>query len=117
MLNQLIHITIALGLITALAACSGQAAPVYEEVAPASLSPGDPIPTPTEEVILTIYADLAAKNAGDTLQFDMPTLERLGLVKYTVHDTWLKARITYTGVLMSELSEFMETRMTKLKMG
>jgi hypothetical protein len=79
-LNQLIHITIALGLITALAACSGQAAPVYEEVVPASLSPGDPIPAPTEEVILTIYGDLAAKNAGDTLQFDMPTLERLGLV-------------------------------------
>jgi hypothetical protein len=98
---------VVLGLIMALAACSGPAAPVYEEVTPASLSPGDPIPAPTEEVILTVYGDFAAKNAGDTLQFDMPTLERLGLVKYTVHDTWLKTRVTYTGVLMSELSKFM----------
>ena len=80
----------------ALAACSGQAKTAYQEVIPASLTPGDPIPSPTEKVVLTIYGDLAVKNVVDTLQFDMPTLERFGLVEYAVHDPWLNSKATYT---------------------
>ena len=104
--NQLTSVAITLGLLVALAACSGQATPAYQEVTPASLSPGDPIPGPIEKVVLTLYGDLTVKNVRDTLQFDMPTLERLGLVKYTIYDPWLKSEVTYTGVLMSELGKF-----------
>jgi hypothetical protein len=104
--KHLVFMTIVMGLIVALAACNSQAAPVYEEVAPASISLGEPIPSPDGEVILTISGDITAKNAGDTLQFDLATLEKLGLVKYTVHDPWLKTPVTYTGVLMSDLSKF-----------
>jgi hypothetical protein len=86
------------------AACGGQvAAPAYEVVAPASISQGSSIPAPTEAVILTVAGAIDNKNAGDSLEFDMPTLEKLGLVKYTVSDPWLDREVTYTGVLMSEL--------------
>jgi hypothetical protein len=104
--NQFICVAITLGLIVALAACSAQAMPAYQEVLPPSLRPGDSIPGPTEKVVLTLYGDLVVKNGGDTLQFDMPTLEKLGIVEYAVHDPWLKSEVTYTGVLMSELSKF-----------
>lgn len=106
MSNQLACAAITLGLIVALGACNAQATPVYQEVTPASLSPGDPIPIPAEKVVLTLYGDLAVKNVGNTLQFDMPTLERLGLVEYAVRDPWLNSEVTYTGILMSELSKF-----------
>jgi hypothetical protein len=85
------------------AACGGQPAPAYEVVAPASISQGSSIPAPTEDVILTVTGTINHKNAGDTLEFDMPTLEKLGLVKYTVSDPWEHREIAYTGVLMSDL--------------
>jgi hypothetical protein len=90
----------------AVAACGGDPDSVYQVVTPASISPGSPIPAPTEEVILTISGDVSVTNVGDTLQLDMPTLEHLGLVQYTVSDPHLLTDVTYTGVLMSKLSEF-----------
>ena len=90
----------------ALAACGSKTSPAYEIVAAANLTPGSPIPAPSGEVVLTITGDIDVKNVGDTLQFDMATLEGLGLVKYTVDDPWLNATNTYTGILMSGLREF-----------
>jgi hypothetical protein len=87
-----------------LAACGGQpATPAYDVVAPASVSQGSPVPAPTEDVILTVTGAITNKNAGDTLEFDILTLEKLGLVKYTVSDPWENEEVTYTGVLLSEL--------------
>ena len=87
-----------------LAACGGQpTTPAYEVVAPASVSQGSSIPAPAEAVILTVTGAINNKNVGDTLEFDIPTLEKLGLVKYTVSDPWLQSEVTYTGVLLSEL--------------
>ena len=95
------------GLVLSLAACgSGDRGPAYEVVVPAGFAPGSAIPAPTGSVILTLSGDISVKNAGDTLQFDMPTLEQLGLVKYTVNDPHLEVRNTYTGVLMSEVVKF-----------
>ncbi len=96
-----------IGAMWALGACGGEASPVYETVVPTSLNPGSAIPNPTEEVILTLSGDISVKNAGATLAFDMPTLERLGLVKYTIADPWLNnTDVAYTGVLMSDLLKF-----------
>ena len=96
----------ALLLIAALAACGNNTAKSYEMVAPAVITPGSAIPAPIEEVILTLSGDIGIKNVGDTLQFDMPTLENLGLVKYSVDDPWFDVTNTYTGVLMSELGKY-----------
>jgi hypothetical protein len=86
----------------ALAGCGAQEAP-YETVAPASITAGDPIPVPSGDVILTVTGAITAENSDNGLVFDLETLEKLGLVKYTVTDPWLTSSVTYTGVLMSDL--------------
>ena len=85
------------------AACGGQGAALYETVAPAAIRAGEAIPAPAGEVVLTVTGDISAENSDDGLAFDLATLEKLGLVKYTVPDPWLNADIEYTGVLMSDL--------------
>jgi hypothetical protein len=89
-----------------LAACGGgeQSAP-YETVSSATLTAGEAIPAPTGDAILTVSGDISNTNSGDTLVFDLATLEELGLVKYSVNDPWLNSNISYTGVLMSKLLE------------
>lgn len=86
-------------------ACGAGNADEYEIVALASINPGDEIPTPSGDVVLIVSGDVAAINVGDTIQFDMNTLEKLGLVSYEVSDPWLQENITYSGVLLSDLLE------------
>jgi len=96
-----------LGLTLGFLACDTEDKPIYTIVSPASIAQGSPIPVPTEEVILTFYGDnLKVTNVGDTLQLDMPTLESLGLVEYSVDDPYRRTDVLYTGVLMSELGKY-----------
>lgn len=91
----------------AMAACGGGSAkPEYEVVEPASISPGSAVPAPNEEVILTLSGDISVKNVGDSLAFDTPTLEKLGLMQYEVTEPFLKKEVSFTGVLMSDLLKF-----------
>ncbi|GAB4553072.1 MAG: molybdopterin-dependent oxidoreductase [Anaerolineales bacterium] len=99
-------------LILLLSACADQTKTVYTVVAPASLKPGDAIPAPSGEVILTVSGKISAKNNGDTLQMDLATLEKLGLVEYDIHDPWMKEQVTYTGVLMSDFLKFIQADST-----
>jgi hypothetical protein len=92
------------GLILILTACFQQATPELPYESEPSIKPGDPIPAPTGEVILTITGNVSVTNVGDTLQLDMPTLERLGLVKYQVLDPYLREETVFTGLLMSDLA-------------
>lgn len=89
-----------------LAAC-GQAAPadvaVYTRVSESSLQPGDPIPQPQGEVILTVSGDALGE-----IQLDMATIESVGLVEYTVQDPFLHKEVTYTGPLLSELLDALQ---------
>lgn len=87
----------------ALAACGNNAAPQYTLVIPASLTPGDAIPAPSGAPVLTLSGAIGVTNVGDTLAFDVATLDRLGVVQYTVDDPWLKTTAAYSGVLMSDL--------------
>ena len=89
--------------------CGGASEPGYEPVAPASIGLTEAIPSPSQEIVLTISGRVAAKNTSDALNLDIATLEKLGLVKYTVHDPWLKQTITYSGVLMSDQLEYAGT--------
>lgn len=88
--------------VISLVACSGQPKTIYEEVSPAALKPGDAIPTPTGEVILTVTGNISAKNNGDMLELDMATLEKFGLVKYDIDDPWMKTTVNYSGILLSD---------------
>ena len=90
-----------------LAACSSQANLAYAEVAPASIELGSAIPNPSNEVILKVTGEIENTNSGEALSFDMATLERLGLVEYTIADPWQNhEEVSYTGVLLSDLLEY-----------
>ena len=105
--------TVALGVVALLlVACGAQVVSGYTPITPASILPGEPIPVPTGAVMLTITGKVAAKNADEALIFDMPTLEKLGLVRYSVNDPWLKVSNTYSGVLVSDLLKFAGTFQT-----
>jgi|JFJP01.1.fsa_nt_gi hypothetical protein len=85
-------------------ACNSQSKPAYEVVKPAEITLGSPLPAPAKEGILTISGALTNKNVADTLVLDMSTIEKLGLVKYTViKDPWENKQVTYTGVLLADL--------------
>jgi hypothetical protein len=89
-------------LIPLLAAC-GQQSTIYKTVSEGTIKPGNSIPAPTADVVLTMDGMISQTNAADTLQFDMPTLESVGLVQYHVDDPFVQKKILYTGVLLSEL--------------
>ena len=91
-------------LVLLLSACgSSEPKVIYEPVSEATLKPGDTLPAPTDEVILTIKGKIGQTNVDDTAQFDLAMLEKLGLVKYEVLDPFAKKERVFTGVLLSQL--------------
>lgn len=105
-MNTLRTIRYLLVLIVLLAACSPVAtatSTTYTTVSQATLKPGDSIPAPQEAVILTMDGLISKTNSGNTLQFDMPTLESLGVVQYKVDDPFAKKPIVYAGILFSQI--------------
>lgn len=79
--------------------------PIYEEVSASQLKPGDAIPLPTGDVLLTISGKISQTNVADTAQFDLDTLETLHQVQYDVNDPFAQKQRMFSGVLMSELLE------------
>lgn len=90
-------------LVLSIAGCGGSAgADVYETISPGVLEAGQRIPVP-KTAALEIDGKVVATNDRGRLLLDVRTLEKLGLVRYSVDDPWLKRRISYTGVLLSDL--------------
>ena len=75
----------------------------YDVVEQGSISPGDAVPAPANEVVLTLTGEISVTNFDDSLAFDINTLEKLRLVEYDVDDPWLHEKVTYRGVLLSDL--------------
>lgn len=98
--------------VSALSACSsadGAARPetnpstFYDVVSEAEIMPGDPVPAPTGRVVLTLRG-VANTNVGRTLQFDLATLEKLGVVSYSVFDRQAEGReVSFSGPLMKSV--------------
>ena len=88
-------------------ACSAAPDPesIYTRITEGVLSGGDPIPAPTDDVIVTVTGKIGAINSGDSIQMDLPTIESVGLVDYTVEDPFEGAEVTFRGVLMRDLIE------------
>lgn len=81
-----------------------QAEDVYTIISQPEITAGDPVPPPTDEVILTMTGKIGNHNVGDSLQFDMATLEQLGIVEYRVADKQAEEGMaTFQGVLLSQL--------------
>ena len=57
-----------------------------------------PSPPPTEPVVLTVRGRLGLAQAEAGVTFDMPTLERLGLIRFTTPTAWTDGLVTFEGV-------------------
>jgi len=78
----------------------------YTVIENAQLNVGDAVPPPSGDVILTITGRISNSNVDDSLQFDMETLDQLGLVEYSVDDQQAEGRVaTFQGVLLSKVLE------------
>ena len=78
---------------------------VYDLVSPGTLQPGSPIPSPIEPVVLTGHGRMGLARAEAAVTFDIPTLERLGLIRFTTPTAWTDGLVTFEGVLLSRLLE------------
>lgn len=86
-----------------LVACgSPNPADVYRTVTEPTLRPGDTVPVPTGPVVLSLTGKIGLTNVDNRLDFDLATLERLGLVEYQVDDPLLKA-MSPRGVLLKNV--------------
>ena len=78
---------------------------VYTRLETPILKAGSAIPRPQEDVILTVSGKIGATNDGQKIIMDIPTIESVGLVEYTVQDPFEKEEHTFKGVLMKDLLE------------
>lgn len=78
---------------------------IYTIVTPGTLSPGQPIPIPQGEIILTVAGKVGRTNVGETIQMDREMIEALGTVSYRVEDPFERVERTFEGVLMTDLLE------------
>jgi hypothetical protein len=106
----------ALALVAALAvaACGGG----QEEAPPASAAPdvsvpqvvddgtlaaGEKIGAPKGEVVLTMTGAIGAANKGRNLELDLASLEQMRRVRLEAAEPFLKRRVLFEGVLLSDL--------------
>lgn len=87
------------------AGCSmwGPSKVIYETVSVPTLNPGEAVPLPNNEVILTVTGKVGTTNEGNAILMDKETIEDVGLIEYEVHDPFENRPIIYRGVLMSDL--------------
>jgi hypothetical protein len=90
-------------LVLLIAACGSPKADIYTRVTEAKLRPGDTIPVPSSNSILTVTGKIGTTNSGDHIEMDLPTIESVGLVDYKMTDPFEKKPTTFRGVLMSQL--------------
>jgi hypothetical protein len=100
---------IALGvlLLTLLIACGAETGTrsAYTTISTGTLTPSDSIAPPAGPVVLSLTGKIGVTNAEGRLDLDMNTLERLGLIEFTVNDPFLKRGVTYQGILLTRLLE------------
>ena len=98
----------------AVAACGGKdEAPTPKAAAPNASSPqvvndgtlaaGQKVAAPKGEVVLTVSGDIGEANKGKQLQLDLASLERMRQVRLEADEPFLKRRVMFQGVLLSDL--------------
>jgi hypothetical protein len=99
----------------ALAACGGGQEETPTQAAPGASSPlvvddgtlaaGEKIAAPKGEVVLTMTGDIGAANKGKKLELDLASLESMRRVRLEAAEPFLKRRVMFEGVLLSDLLE------------
>lgn len=101
-MRHLVPRALALASVIAIAGCGPAIPPAYERVSVSTLATAQPIPVPAGDVTLTMTGRVAT-NAADGVRLDLATIERMGLIRFTVRDPWLEQDLEFTGVLMTDL--------------
>ena len=86
------------------------ASTVYDVVSPGTLQPGSPVPPPAEPVVLTVRGRLGLASAEAGVTFDMPTLERLGLIRFTTPTAWTDVRTWPVLIALKRDGQYMSIR-------
>jgi hypothetical protein len=105
MFKKLVLFTLlGISLVACTADSATETAAVYTEINPATIQVGDSVPSPSGEVILVIRGKITNTNHDDRLEFDMETLESLGVVQYEVNDDQATGdNAVFQGILLSQL--------------
>src|SRR4029434_10004736 len=72
----------------------------FTTITAATLTPNDQIAEPTGPVVLSLTGKIGTTNSPGRVDFDLETLEKLGLIEFTVDDPYLKRATTYQGILL-----------------
>ena len=68
-----------------------------------SLAAGQKISAPQGEVVLTVNGDIGTANKGKKLELDLASLEQMRRVRVEAAEPFLKRRVMFEGVLLSDL--------------
>jgi hypothetical protein len=106
-------VVVALVMALAVAACGGKQEEAPQAAGPNASSPqvvddgtlaaGEEISSPKGEVVLTVSGDIGAANKGKTLELDLASLEQMRRVRMEAAEPFLKRRVMFEGVLLSDL--------------
>lgn len=110
--HRLCAVFLVVGLLLFIIGCKPKAVEfdqVYTVVEQATLHPGDAIPQPQGDAILTVSGKIEASNSDGVVQMDRATIERVGLVEYSVKDPFTGITVRYRGVLMRDLLALWQT--------
>jgi hypothetical protein len=97
--------TLAILLLALVSACGAEpkATAGFTTVTTATLTPNDQVAQPTGPVVLSLTGKIGTTNGPGRLDFDMETLEKLGMIEFTVDDPYLKRATTYQGVILQRV--------------
>ena len=106
-------VVVALVAALAVAACGGKEEAPTQAAAPdpstprvvdaGTLAAGGKISLPKGEVVLTVTGDIGTANKGKKLELDLASLEKMRQVQVEAAEPFLKRRVTFEGVLLSDL--------------
>jgi hypothetical protein len=106
-------VVVALVAALAVAACGGKEEASTQSAAPdpstprvvddGTLAAGEKISAPKGEVVLTVTGDIGTANKDNKLELDLASLEKMRRVRVEAAEPFLKRRVTFEGVLLSDL--------------
>jgi hypothetical protein len=106
-------VVVVLAVALAVSACGGKDEAPPKAAAPSPSSPlvvddgslvaGEKISAPKGEVVLTVTGDIGEVNKGKKLELDLASLEKMRQVRLEAAEPFLKRRVMFEGVLLSDL--------------
>jgi hypothetical protein len=82
---------------------AGPTASTPQVVNPGTLTAGQTVAAPREEVVLELSGAIGAHNKGQKLALDLASLEKMRTVRLEATEPYLKKKLSFQGVMLSDL--------------